>query len=101
VVTLLDGGEQLWRWPEPGHPDDPPLPEVRGVPRIMGTSAAFDRVLATVPGGITVCQGNFTLMTDDLPRSSAAGETPRPGPGGFPTTIPDMSAMLFSVMPPG
>jgi mannonate dehydratase len=52
------------------HPDDPPLPEVRGVPRIMGTPAAFDRVLATVPSassGITVCQGNFTLMTDDLP----------------------------------
>src|SRR5690349_1186839 len=150
VVTLLDGGEQLWRWPEPGqenrpppfvapprgerawdrpalarlqaayreyglelaviedtapmdavrlgtdqlwaaheyflravvpvaeeagvriclHPDDPPLPEVRGVPRIMGTPAAFDRVLTTVPSaysGITVCQGNFTLMTDDLP----------------------------------
>ena len=59
MVTLLDGGEQLWRWPEPGHPDDPPLPEVRGVPRIMGTSAAFDRVLATVPSRITVCQGNF------------------------------------------
>ena len=37
--------------------------------RIMGTPAAFDRVLATVPSaysGITVCQGNFTLMTDDL-----------------------------------
>ena len=52
------------------HPDDPPLPEVRGVPRIMGTPAAFDRVLATVPSaysGITVCQGNVTLMTDDLP----------------------------------
>src|SRR6266513_5866779 len=31
------------------HPDDPPLPEVRGVPRIMNTPAAFDRVLATVP----------------------------------------------------
>src|SRR5689334_24274633 len=123
VVTLLEGGEQLWRWPEPGqedgpppfvapprgerawdrpalarlqaayreyglelaviedtapmdavrlgtdqlwaaheyflravvpvaeeagvriclHPDDPPLPEVRGVPRIMGTPAGFDR----------------------------------------------------------
>jgi len=43
---------------------------VRGVPRIMGTPAAFDRVLATVPSAysrITVCQGNFTLMTDDLP----------------------------------
>jgi len=26
VVTLLDGGEQLWRWPEPGQEDGaPPL----------------------------------------------------------------------------
>lgn len=24
VVTLLDGGEQLWRWPEPGQEDGPP-----------------------------------------------------------------------------
>ena len=24
VVTLLDGGEQLWRWPEPGQQDGPP-----------------------------------------------------------------------------
>jgi mannonate dehydratase len=52
------------------HPDDPPLGEVRGVPRIMGSPEAFDRVLRTVPSeysGITLCQGNFTLMTDDLP----------------------------------
>lgn len=49
------------------HPDDPPLPEVRGVPRIMGTPAAFDRVLATVPSaysGITVCQGNHETGFD-------------------------------------
>jgi mannonate dehydratase len=52
------------------HPDDPPIPFVRGIPRIMGTPEAFERVLATVPSrysGITFCQGNFTLMTDDLP----------------------------------
>ena len=24
VVTLLDGGEQLWRWPAPGQEDGPP-----------------------------------------------------------------------------
>ncbi len=24
VVTLLDGGEQLWRWPKPGHDGGPP-----------------------------------------------------------------------------
>jgi mannonate dehydratase len=52
------------------HPDDPPIDEVRGVPRILGTPAAFDRLLLTMPSeysGITFCQGNFTLMTDDLP----------------------------------
>jgi mannonate dehydratase len=52
------------------HPDDPPLPEVRGVPRIMGSPEAFERVVATVDSpanGITLCQGNFRLMTDDLP----------------------------------
>jgi mannonate dehydratase len=52
------------------HPDDPPIDEVRGVPRIFGTPEAFDRLLQTVPSdysGITFCQGNFTLMTDDLP----------------------------------
>lgn len=52
------------------HPDDPPIPEVRGVPRIMGTPEAFDRLLRLVESdhsGITFCQGNFTLMTNDLP----------------------------------
>src|SRR5579871_1366024 len=52
------------------HPDDPPIPEVRGIPRIMNTPQAYERVLATADSeysGITFCQGNFTLMTDDLP----------------------------------
>lgn len=52
------------------HPDDPPLPEVRGIPRIMGSLEAFDRLLEIDPSpenGITLCQGNFALMTDDLP----------------------------------
>jgi mannonate dehydratase len=52
------------------HPDDPPIPYVRGVPRIMGSPEAFERVLDIVPSsnsGITFCQGNFALMTDDVP----------------------------------
>jgi mannonate dehydratase len=52
------------------HPDDPPITEVRGVPRIARTPEAFERVLGTVESeanGITFCQGNFRLMTDDLP----------------------------------
>jgi mannonate dehydratase len=52
------------------HPDDPPLPEVRGVPRIMGSPEAFERMLSLVDSeysGVTLCQGNFALMTGDLP----------------------------------
>ena len=52
------------------HPDDPPLSPIRGVGRIMRSVANFQRLLDLVPSPmntITMCQGNFTLMTDDLP----------------------------------
>ncbi|GAB4431781.1 MAG: mannonate dehydratase [Chloroflexi bacterium OHK40] len=52
------------------HPDDPPLSPIRGVGRIMRSLENFQRLLDLVPSpvsGITMCQGNFTLMTDDLP----------------------------------
>ena len=52
------------------HPDDPPLSPIRGVGRIMRSVENFQRLLTLVPSpmnGITLCQGNFTLMTDDLP----------------------------------
>ncbi|QKJ18529.1 mannonate dehydratase [Microbacterium hominis] len=52
------------------HPDDPPRPVVRGVPRIMSSVEGFRRLLDLNPSpanGITLCQGNFALMTDDLP----------------------------------
>jgi mannonate dehydratase len=52
------------------HPDDPPLSPIRGVSRIMRSVENFQRLLALVPSpanGITMCQGNFTLMTTDLP----------------------------------
>lgn len=52
------------------HPDDPPMPRVRGIGRIMSSVEGFDRLLQIVPSpmnGITLCQGNFRLMTDDLP----------------------------------
>ncbi len=52
------------------HPDDPPLSPIRGVGRIMRSVENFQRLLDLVPSpvnGITMCQGNFTLMTDDLP----------------------------------
>ena len=52
------------------HPDDPPLSSIRGIPRIMRTPDAFQRLVDLAPStanGITLCQGNFALMTDDLP----------------------------------
>ena len=52
------------------HPDDPPLSPIRGVGRIMRSVDNFQRLLdlADSPmNTITMCQGNFTLMTDDLP----------------------------------
>ncbi len=52
------------------HPDDPPLSPIRGVSRIMRSPENYQRLVDLVPSpvnGITLCQGNFTLMTDDLP----------------------------------
>jgi mannonate dehydratase len=52
------------------HPDDPPLSPIRGVGRIMRSVENFQRLLdlyQSPMNGITLCQGNFTLMTDDLP----------------------------------
>jgi mannonate dehydratase len=52
------------------HPDDPPLSPIRGVGRIMRSIENFQRLIEMIPSPmntITLCQGNFTLMTDDLP----------------------------------
>jgi mannonate dehydratase len=52
------------------HPDDPPLSPIRGVGRIMRSLENYQRLVDLVPSpvnGITFCQGNFTLMTSDLP----------------------------------
>jgi mannonate dehydratase len=52
------------------HPDDPPLSPIRGVGRIMRSVENYQRLIDLIPSpvnGITMCQGNFTLMTDDLP----------------------------------
>lgn len=52
------------------HPDDPPLSPIRGLGRIMRSVENFQRLIDMIPSpvnGITLCQGNFTLMTDDLP----------------------------------
>ena len=52
------------------HPDDPPITPIRGVSRIMRTVENYQRLLDIAPSPmntITLCQGNFTLMADDLP----------------------------------
>lgn len=52
------------------HPDDPPLSPLRGVARIMNSIDGFDRLLqlsSSHANAITFCQGNFRLMTEDLP----------------------------------
>ena len=52
------------------HPDDPPLSPIRGVPRIMSSIEAFERLLELVrspANAITLCQGNFALMSPDVP----------------------------------
>ncbi|MSS73798.1 MAG: mannonate dehydratase [Candidatus Latescibacteria bacterium] len=52
------------------HPDDPPLSPIRGLGRIMRSVENYQRLIDLVPSpvnGITLCQGNFALMTDDLP----------------------------------
>jgi len=52
------------------HPDDPPLSPIRGFSRIMSNVDNFQKLIDLVPSpvnGVCLCQGNFTLMTDDLP----------------------------------
>jgi mannonate dehydratase len=52
------------------HPDDPPLSPLRGIGRIIRSLEAYERVFALQPSpanGMTMCQGNVALMTDDLP----------------------------------
>ncbi len=52
------------------HPDDPPVSPLRGMARIMRSIDGYQRLLDLVPSpanGIALCQGNFSLMTRDLP----------------------------------
>lgn len=52
------------------HPDDPPFSPIRGIARVMSRVENYQKLIDLVPSpmnGICLCQGNFTLMTDDLP----------------------------------
>ena len=52
------------------HPDDPPLPELLGKPRIMHTVENFERLMSIAPSSssaICFCQGSFATMNVDIP----------------------------------
>ncbi len=52
------------------HPDDPQVDSIRGISRIMTTADAFRRMADIYPSfynGLTMCQGNFALMGEDIP----------------------------------
>lgn len=52
------------------HPDDPPISPIRGLGRIMRSIDNYQRLLDLAPSevnGMTLCQGNFALMTSDVP----------------------------------
>lgn len=58
------------------HPDDPPVPVLRGIGRILHTPEQFDRVLtlaASTHHGLTFCQANWKLMCGpDSPATQTA-----------------------------
>jgi mannonate dehydratase len=52
------------------HPDDPQVDRIQGISRIMNSVESFDRMLDIYPSkfnGLTMCQGNFSLMGVDIP----------------------------------
>lgn len=49
------------------HPDDPPVPELRGIARIMSSTQGIRHALSLSDSpshGLTYCQANFTLLGD-------------------------------------
>lgn len=49
------------------HPDDPPVPALRGIARILNTPENIRRAMALSASphhGLTYCQANFTLLGD-------------------------------------
>ncbi len=52
------------------HPDDPPVPTLGGIDRILTSAHAMEQVTKLVPSeynGITLCQGTFVAMGEDIP----------------------------------
>ena len=51
------------------HPDDPPVPRLRGIARIIISAANYRRLFNIVPSpvnGVTFCQANFKLMGENI-----------------------------------
>ncbi len=54
------------------HPDDPPLPTIMGIPHIVNSVEAYDKILNLYPSenhGINFCQGCFSLMDINMPET--------------------------------
>ena len=54
------------------HPDDPQVDSIKGISRIMTSVDNFKRLVNMYPSpsnGITMCQGNFSLMGADIPET--------------------------------
>ncbi len=52
------------------HPDDPPIPNFQGFPRIMNCVEGFERLVrlrSSPANGICFCQGTFAEMGVDIP----------------------------------
>jgi len=52
------------------HPDDPPVPSIRGISRILSSVDLIKRalnVVASPNSGLTFCQANFSAMGEDIP----------------------------------
>ena len=52
------------------HPDDPPIPNFQGYPRIMNSLEGFERLIglsSSPANGICFCQGTFAEMGVDIP----------------------------------
>jgi mannonate dehydratase len=55
------------------HPDDPPVPRLRGIARILTSTAALERAVAEAASpavGITFCQGSIATMGEDVPAAA-------------------------------
>jgi mannonate dehydratase len=54
------------------HPDDPPIPKLMGISRILISADNIERAINLVPNpinGVTMCQGCFATMGENIPET--------------------------------